>query len=65
MTEREGLWRPTCPFSGLRCRGSRCAAAVALKHVQGSERLHWVCGLVRAERGQGRVVVDVSRIEGD
>lgn len=64
MTEREGLWRPTCPFSGLRCRGSRCAAAVALKRGKDGGEVRWACGLARAERGEGRRVVDITR-EGD
>jgi hypothetical protein len=63
MSQREWLERPLCPLrSGVSCKGAECAVAVSLKR-EGSERLHWVCGLARAERGEGRVVVDVTRIE--
>jgi hypothetical protein len=55
---------PLCPLSGLRCKGSQCAAAVALKRGKDREKVRWVCGLVRAECDEGRIVVDVTR-EGD
>lgn len=62
MMEREGIELPVCPLSGVSCRGSRCAAAVALKRGKG-KRVRWVCGLARAERDEGRVVVDVTGVE--
>ncbi len=51
---------PLCPLSGLRCKGSQCAAAVALKRGKDREKVRWVCGLARAGRGEGRVVVDAT-----
>ena len=62
---RDGLERPLCPLrSGVSCKGSRCAAAVALRREKDGGKVRWVCGLARAERGEGRVVVDVTRTEG-
>jgi hypothetical protein len=62
--EREELELPVCPFRSGYCRGSRCAVAVALKREKDGGKVRWVCGLARAERGEGRVVVDVTRTEG-
>lgn len=61
--EREWLELPMCPLSGLRCKGSQCAAAVSLKREKDGKRVRWACGLARAERDEGRRVVDVTRIE--
>lgn len=60
MMEREGIELPVCPLSGGSCKGSRCAAAVALKREKRSRKVRWCCGLARAGRDEGRVVVDVT-----
>ena len=57
----EWLEQPTCPLSGWNCRGAECAVAVSVKREKGSKQVHWCCGLARAGRGEGRVVVDVTR----
>lgn len=58
--QREWLEQPTCPLSGLSCRGVECAVAVAVKRKKGSKQVHWCCGLARAGRDEGRRVIDVT-----
>lgn len=60
---RDGIELPLCPLSGLRCKGSQCAVAVSVRQKKDSGEVRWVCGLARAERGEGRRVVDVTREE--
>jgi hypothetical protein len=52
-----------CPLTGDACRGALCAAAVVVKRGKRNGLVYWSCGLVRAGRDDGRVIVDVTRRE--